>query len=80
MYIYIYNYIYMYTYIYILHRHSYICISGYPLYSCGYAINLSEQCSKPLLVNDDDTGDYITHHIGDYNHPRTGNPELNQPV
>ena len=23
---------------------------------------------------DDWLGDYTTHHIGDYNHPRTGNP------
>ena len=41
-----------------------------------------EQCSKPLLV-DDQFGEDATcypSYIGDYNHPRTGNPVLNQPV
>ena len=28
---------------------------------------------------DDEFGDYITQYLGDYNNPRTGTPELNQP-
>ena len=43
-------------------------------------VSINEQCSKPLLV-DDQFGDYTytTQYIEDWNYPRTGNPILPQP-
>ena len=36
-------------------------------------------CSKPLLI-DDKKGDYATQYLANYDNPRTGTPELNQPL